>query len=35
MANQPTNSCIPDISDEDIIKAMKDIHGYLDIPPRF
>jgi CBS-domain-containing membrane protein len=34
MANQPTNSCIPDISDEDIIKAMKDIHGYLDITPR-
>lgn len=34
MANQPTDSCIPDISDEDIIKAMKDIHGYLDITPR-
>jgi len=34
MANQPTNSCIPDISDEDIIKAMKDINGYLDITPR-
>jgi CBS domain-containing membrane protein len=34
MANQPTDSCILDISDEDVWKAMKDINGYLDITPR-
>ncbi|MDF1592735.1 MAG: CBS domain-containing protein [Desulfobacterales bacterium] len=34
MINQPTDSCILDISDEDILKAMKDINGYLDITPR-
>ena len=34
METHPTDSCILDISDEDILKAMKDINGYLDITPR-
>ena len=34
METHPTDSCVLDISDEDILKAMKDINGYLDITPR-
>jgi CBS domain-containing protein len=33
MNNQTIDSCPLDISDEDILKAMKDIMGYLDITP--
>lgn len=33
MENQYTDACPVDISDEDILKAMKDIMGYLDITP--
>jgi len=34
METHPTDSCVLNISDEDILKAMKDINGYLDITPR-
>ncbi|MEW6673227.1 MAG: CBS domain-containing protein [Thermodesulfobacteriota bacterium] len=34
MKIQPADSCLLDIADEDILKAMKDINGYLDITPR-
>ena len=33
MNNQTIDSCPLDISDQDILKAMKDIMGYLDITP--
>jgi len=33
MKNQPIDTCPMDISDSDILKAMKNISGYLDITP--
>jgi CBS domain-containing membrane protein len=33
LSPSPIDACPPDLSDEDIIDAMKDIGGYLDITP--